>query len=338
MQLESATSLRALNTFGIDVTAKHFAAVRDLEACRELIRDPVFRSERRLLLGGGSNILFTGDFDGLVVRVGLRGIEVVREDAGHVWLRVASGEVWHELVQWSVERGLGGLENLALIPGLAGAAPIQNIGAYGVEMRDCCDAVETLDLESGEPGRFPAEDCAFGYRDSIFKHRERGRHLVTAVHFRLQKTPQLHLDYGDLRATLREMGVENPTVREVCAAVIRIRTAKLPDPRQVGNAGSFFKNPVVPAEQAARLSAEFPAAPVYARADGSVKLAAGWLIEQCGWKGKRLGRTGVHARHALVLVNHGGATGAEILALAQAIQASVRERFGIDLAPEVEIV
>jgi UDP-N-acetylmuramate dehydrogenase len=338
MRLQSGISLRAFNTFGIDATAKHFAAVHDLEACRTLVRDPVFHSERRLVLGGGSNILFTGDFDGLVIHVALRGIDLLREDASHVWLRVAAGEVWHAVVQWSVERGLGGLENLALIPGLAGAAPIQNIGAYGAEMRDTCEAVETLALEAGEPAYFPAAACEFGYRDSIFKRRERGRHLVTAVHFRLQKQPQLRLDYGDLRATLREMGVESPTARDVCAAVSHIRTAKLPDPRQLGNAGSFFKNPVVSAEMAARLRAEFPAAPVYPQTDGSVKLAAGWLIEQCGWKGKQVGRAGVHARQALVLVNQGGASGGEILALADAIRASVRERFQIDLVPEVEVV
>ena len=199
MRLQSGISLRALNTFGIEVTSKLFAEVRDLDSCRALVRDPVFRAERRLVLGGGSNVLFTQDFDGLVVRVALRGLAVVREDAAHVWLRAAAGEVWHEVVRWSVERGLGGLENLALIPGLVGAAPIQNIGAYGAEMRDCCDAVETLHLDTGEPVVFPAAACEFGYRDSIFKQRERGHHLVTAVVFRLQKTPQLRLDYGDLR-------------------------------------------------------------------------------------------------------------------------------------------
>jgi UDP-N-acetylmuramate dehydrogenase len=338
MRLQTGTSLCGFNTFGIDVAAKLFAEVRDLDDCRALVRDPAFHAERRLILGGGSNVLFRRDFDGLVVHVALRGLDVVREDAAHVWLRAAAGEVWHDVVRWSVERGLGGIENLALIPGLVGAAPIQNIGAYGTEMCDSCEEVATLHLGTGEPGRFPAADCEFGYRDSVFKQREKDRHLVTAVVFRLQKAPSLRLDYGDLRRTLHDMGVTSPTVRDVSAAVVRIRTAKLPDPAVLGNAGSFFKNPVVSAASVARLQAEYPAVPSYRQADGGVKVPAGWLIEQCGWRGKRVGRAGVHERQALVLVNHGGATGSEILDLAQAIQSSVRERFAINLVPEVEIL
>lgn len=338
MQLQRNVSLRSLNTFGIEARAKLYAAVRDRESALSLLRDPVFRSERRLVLGGGSNILFTRDFAGLVVRVELRGLEVAREDAESVWLRAAAGEEWDAVVAWSVERGLGGIENLSGIPGQAGAAPIQNIGAYGAELAEVCEAVETLHVESGEPAVLPAGACRFGYRDSIFKGGERGRHLVTSVVLRLARQPRLRLDYGDLRSTLAAMGVMTPAVGDLRSAVLRIRGAKLPDPRQLGNAGSFFKNPVVSAEAAARLQAAFPSMPGYRHADGTLKVPAGWLIEQCGFKGRRLGRAGVHDRQALVLVNHGGATGEEILALASAVQDAVRERFDIGLDPEVEVL
>jgi UDP-N-acetylmuramate dehydrogenase len=338
LRIQSNVSLRHLNTFGVEARAKHFAEVRSHADLRALVAEPVYRRQPRFVLGGGSNVLFRGDFAGLVVKNSIPGIEVLREDAAHVWVRAGAGEVWHQLVLWSVERELGGLENLSLIPGQVGAAPIQNIGAYGVEMESTCEAVEAIELETGDAFTFLRRDCEFGYRDSMFKHRGKDRFIVTAVTFRLSKQPRFETSYGDVRRTLEEMGVQNPSVRAVSDAVIQIRSSKLPDPARIGNAGSFFKNPVLPAERFAALAAAHPGVPHYPQPDGNVKVPAAWLIEQCGWKGRDLGRAGVHERHALVLVNRGGATGAEIERLALDIQAAVRDRFGIELAPELQLV
>jgi len=334
----SAVSLQDRTTFAVAARARWFVDIESEAQLRALHADPLFVQQPRLVLGGGSNILFTRDFDGLVIHNAIRGIAIVRQDDDHVWVRAGAGEVWHDLVLWSVERGLGGLENLALIPGLVGAAPMQNIGAYGVEMESSCEAVEAFDVESAATTTFTHRDCEFGYRDSVFKHRARDRFIVTAVTFRLHKQPRLVTSYGDVRATLDAMGVHEPTVRTLCEAIVRIRSAKLPDPRRLGNAGSFFKNPVLPADQAAALRAAHPGMPHYPQADGRTKVPAAWLIEQCGWKGRTIGRAGVHDRQALVLVNRGGASGAEILALAHAIQASVHDRYGIELQPEVNVL
>jgi UDP-N-acetylmuramate dehydrogenase len=338
MRIEPQASLRAHNTFGIEAVAKWLAEVRTLDELRALLAEPRLAAEPKLVLGGGSNILLTRDFDGLVIRNRLPGIAVVRQDHEHAWVRAAAGEVWHDLVRFAVERGLGGIENLALIPGQVGAAPMQNIGAYGVELAETCESVEAVDATSGAPLTLTNADCEFGYRDSVFKRRLRGRVVVTAVTLRLARRPRLRLDYGDLRRTLDEMGAAAPDVRAVSAAVVRIRTSKLPDPRTIGNAGSFFKNPVLAGEAFAALAAQHADLPHYAQPDGRIKVPAGWLIERCGWKGRTLGRAGVHDRHALVLVNRGGATGAEVLHLAQEIQRSVKERFGIQLEPEVNLI
>ncbi len=338
VHIEAGKSLRALNTFGIEATAKLFVAVTSADAFRAVVGDPALGREPRLILGGGSNLLFTRDFDGLVVKNAIPGIEVQREDAEHVWVRAGAGEIWHHLVLYCVDRGFAGLENLSLIPGQVGAAPMQNIGAYGVEMESVCESVEALDATTGESVVFTHADCEFGYRESVFKHRSKGRFFITAVNFRLNKTPKFEVGYGDVRKTLDAMGVHDLTIKAVSDAVIQIRSSKLPDPKVVGNAGSFFKNPVVPRPQFEALHAAHPAMPHYPQTDGSVKVPAGWLIEQCGWKGHVAGQAGVHDRQALVLVNRGGATGAEIYRLALAVQASVLERFGIELTPEVNLI
>jgi UDP-N-acetylmuramate dehydrogenase len=338
MRIENDRSLRHYNTFGIDVLAKHFAEIATAEDFRALIAEPQLQEERKLLLGGGSNLLFTRDFDGLVIKNSLRGIEILREDADHVWVRASAGEVWHDFVTFCVDRNLAGLENLSLIPGLVGAAPLQNIGAYGVEMCETCVEVEAVQMSTGEGATFGNADCDFGYRDSVFKHRHRDEFLITAVTFRLSKTPSLVLSYGDLRRTLDEMRPVEVGIKAVSEAVIRIRSSKLPDPRVLGNAGSFFKNPVIPPEQFAALAARHPSMPHYPQANGQVKVPAGWLIEQCGWKGKAVGRAAVHRSHALVIVNLGGATGQEVQSLATQVQTSVREKFEIDIKPEVNFV
>ena len=337
-QIRSEVSLRALNTFGIDVRARYFAAIADVEELQALQAEPLYRRTPRLVLGGGSNVLFTRDVDALVIHNAIRGIEVIREDAEQAWVRVGAGQVWHDFVLWSVDREWGGIENLALIPGRVGAAPMQNIGAYGVEMESTCEGVDAVDLESGALRTFTHRDCEFGYRDSIFKHAARDQFCIATVTFRLQKRPRLVTHYGDVRATLEAAGVQEPTVRDVSAAVVRIRSAKLPDPQQIGNAGSFFKNPTLSAAELRVLAAAYPAVPNYPQAAGGAKVPAAWLIEQCGFKGHRAGDAGVHDRQALVLVNYGHATGQEILELARAVQTSVRERFGIDLVPEVNVL
>jgi UDP-N-acetylmuramate dehydrogenase len=338
MPIERDKSLREFNTFGIDASAKYFAEVRSPDDLRALVSEPLYQRERRLILGGGSNVLFTGDYDGLVIKNSIPGIELLRQDSEHVWVRAGAGEVWHAFVLSCVERGFAGVENLSLIPGQVGAAPIQNIGAYGVEMESTCQAVEALHMSTGEPVTFSRDDCEFSYRNSVFKGRFRDQFLVTAVTFRLDKRPRFEIGYGDLKKTLDEMQVTELTVRAVSDAVIRIRSSKLPDPKVLGNAGSFFQNPVVTRESFERLAAAHPSMPHFPLRSGAVKIPAGWLIEQCGWKGMRVGRAGVHRSHALVLVNHGGATAEEIHRLAMEIRRSVQERFGIELVPEVNIV
>jgi UDP-N-acetylmuramate dehydrogenase len=331
--------LRALNTFGIEARCAAFAEVASQEELCQVLEQASLRQAGLLVIGGGSNILFTRDFPGLVVRPALRGIEPLSEDASTVRVRARAGEDWHGLVSWAVERGLGGLENLALIPGTVGAAPIQNIGAYGAEVQETLEEVEAIEIESRRPLRLAAVDCAFGYRDSVFKRGLKGRLVITAATFRLSRNAPPNLRYAALAGELSRRGISRPGIRDVFEAVIRIRRAKLPDPARIGNAGSFFKNPVVSRAQADELRSRFPALVTFAGGDGaSTKLAAGWLIEQAGWKGRRLGRCGVHDQQALVLVNHGGASGTEILELAERIREAVRDRFGIGLEHEVLVV
>ena len=330
------TSLKSLNTFGIDALAEAYLpihSVADLLAVREdadLCRLP------RLLLGGGSNILFTGDFHGLVLHSCSRGIRIVAQDADSVQISAAAGESWQALVDWTLQHQLGGLENLSLIPGSVGAAPIQNIGAYGAEVASCIAAVDVFDFESGNCRRLDRSACAFGYRDSIFKQSLRNQVMILEVTFKLARQWQPNLRYAELADTLAPLGA--PTMQQVSDAVCAIRRRKLPDPQRIGNAGSFFKNPVVTRAHRDRLLARELALVSYEQRDGSFKLAAAWLIDQCGWKGRSLGAAGVHAQQALVLVNLGGARGADIVRLAEAITADVWQRFGVALEIEPVVV
>ncbi len=292
---------------------------------------------RRFVLGAGSNVVLTGDYDGLLLHVALRGRQLIGEDDDAWYIRAAAGENWHDLVEWTLAQGWPGLENLALIPGTVGAAPVQNIGAYGLELADRFLSLETFDLSSGHQQRLAHADCRFGYRDSVFKQQGwhiDGRRLITRVNLRLPKVWQPLTGYADLAAELERRQIAAPTPRQVADAVITVRRGKLPDPAQLPNAGSFFHNPLLSAADAARLLAAYPQLPRYPQPDGRVKVAAGWLIEYSGWKGRDLGRAGMYEKQALVLVNRGGARGADVLALARAVQTAVRERFGIELTPE----
>ncbi len=332
-------SLQPFNTFGIAAQARYLTEARSVCDLENILFSERFRHVPKLFLGGGSNVLFTKDFDGLVVLVKIGGIETVREDESHVWLKAGAGVNWHAFVMHTIGNDMGGVENLSLIPGTVGAAPMQNVGAYGVETKDTFDSLEALGIESGELRVFSHAECRFGYRESVFKHELRGKYIITSVTFRLKKKPSVfNVSYGDIQKTLSEMNVAQPTLRTVSEAVIRIRQSKLPDPAQIGNAGSFFKNPVIARQQFEELKVRFPDLPAYPAETDTVKIPAGWLIEQCGWKGMRVGNTGVHQKQALVLVNYGGADGLEIKNLSEKIQASVLEKYNIRLQAEVNFV
>lgn len=338
MHVRENVSLQPYNTFGLSATARYFAEVDSAENLQILLQDPTYRALPRLILGGGSNVLLTGNFDGLVLRIVIPGIDVVGQDTRHVWLRVGAGVSWHELVTYTLRENYAGLENLSLIPGSVGASPMQNIGAYGVEIKDVFEELEAVDLETGTLRTVSHAECRFGYRESIFKHDWKGRYVIVSVTFRLDRVPTFHTGYGDIQKTLAEMGVTELSIQAVSEAVVRIRRSKLPDPADLGNAGSFFKNPEIPTVQFDALKARYPDLPGYPTSDTTVKVPAGWLIEQSGWKGKRLGDAGMHARQALVLVNYGGATGADLLAVARQVQDAVRAKFGIELSAEVNVV
>ncbi len=337
MQIKNDFSLKGFNTFGIDVRAKEFVVVKAHQDLFDLILKRDLTKEKFLMLGGGSNILFTKDFDGLLIKNEITGIHVVHEDDQHICLRVGAGMIWHELVLYCIDRGWGGLENLSLIPGTVGASPIQNIGAYGVEVKDLIDEVEGIDLIHKNTRMIKSQECEFGYRSSVFKTSLKNSFLITAVVFRLNKKHQLHVEYGAIRDELTRMKVDHPSIKDVSNAVINIRQSKLPDPNIIGNAGSFFKNPVVSQEKLDILKVAYPSIVSYPFKN-DFKLAAGWLIEQAGWKGHREGNVGCHEKQALVLVNHGNASGTEILQLAQKIQQSVYTKFGVELEIEVNII
>lgn len=330
-------SLVQYNTFGINVTAHCFAAVASDSELMQAIEFAKQNQKNIRVLGGGSNILLTKNPDDFILHNAFAGIETVEENENHITLKIGAGENWHETVLYCVENGYAGLENLSLIPGNVGASPIQNIGAYGVEVKDRIVSVEALDLLTGEQNIFSNTECKFGYRDSIFKSHFPGKYLIKSVSFKLDKTNhKLSTHYGVIAQELEKMGVKNPSIKDLSNAVIAIRQSKLPDPKELGNSGSFFKNPVVSKSEADVLLAKHPEAPNYPAGE-SVKLAAGWLIEQCGWKGKVVGNCGVHAKQALVLVNYGGATGQEIFDLSSQVLASVKAKFNIDLEREVNV-
>jgi UDP-N-acetylmuramate dehydrogenase len=337
--ISSDVQLQPFNTFGIAARARRYLRVTDPAQLAQVAADPALAALPRLVLGGGSNLLITSsEVDRLVLHMGLAGKEIVGATGDAVLVRARAGEHWHGFVEWTIAQGLGGLENMALIPGTVGASPIQNIGAYGAEVKDCFHSLTAFDFATGAVRTMDAAACRFGYRDSVFKHAE-GRDLVVLdVTFALPRAWTPNLRYAELANALQAEGSTAPTPRQVADAVIAVRRRKLPDPAAIGNAGSFFKNPVVSAEHCARLLAAWPDLVHHAQPDGSEKLAAGWLIDRCGWKGRSLGRAGVYPKQALVLVNNGGAEGEEVLALARAIQADVRERFGVVLEPEPVMV
>lgn len=330
-------SLLPYNTFGMDVKASRFVEYASVEELRGLWNAEREAVARALHIGGGSNLLFASDYEGLILHSAIKGYTVVKETEEEVKVRVGAGEVWDDFVAYTVANGWYGAENLSLIPGEVGASAVQNIGAYGVEAKDLIVSVDTFGLETGEERRFMREECRYAYRESVFKQELKGIYAVTFVTYRLKKHPVFHLEYGNIRAELEKQGcqVDLENVRRI---IIAIRQAKLPDPKVLGNAGSFFMNPVVPKMQFEALLAQYPDMPHYPVDDAHVKIPAGWMIDRCGWKGKRVGHAGVHEKQALVLVNCGGATGKEVMHLAEEIVASVRERFGVTIRPEVNYI
>ena len=336
MKISRNTSLKAYNTFGIDVKARNFISVTTLEELKEVLRKNY--SEDLFILGGGSNMLLTGDVDTTVLHIGLKGKEILSLTEDEVLLKVQAGENWHETVLFTLQNGWGGLENLSLIPGNTGTAPIQNIGAYGVELKDTFVSCEAIDVQTLEMHTFSREECKFGYRDSIFKSEVKGRYIITSITFRLtRRNHTLNTKYGAIEEALAEMNIDSPSIKDVSNAVIKIRQSKLPDPKVLGNSGSFFKNPVVPADHLTRLQQEYPDIPFYHVSTEEVKIPAGWLIDRAGLKGYREGDAGIHKNQALVLVNYGSATGRDILNLAEKVQQKIDQLFGIQLQPEVNI-
>ncbi len=337
MNIQESISLKPFTTFGIDQKAKYFTRVGSLYELKAALLAAKEQQLPVFILGGGSNILLTRDIDALVIKLEIKGINLVKEEGDQLWVEVGAGEMWHELVLHSIAQDWAGLENLSLIPGTVGASPMQNIGAYGVEIKDVFDSLQAMHRETLEMHSFDAEACQFGYRESVFKQTLKDQYVITSVTFRLSKTPKFHLEYGAIREVLAANGIEQPSIRAISDAVIQIRQSKLPDPKEIGNAGSFFKNPTIANAQFDALKAEYPSIPGYPSAEG-VKVAAGWLIEHAGWKGKRIGDVGVHAKQALVLVNYGAGSGEELKSLSEQIQASVFEKFGINLQPEVNFI
>ncbi|MBX2941947.1 MAG: UDP-N-acetylmuramate dehydrogenase [Cyclobacteriaceae bacterium] len=339
VKLEENVSLKAYNTFGINAKAKYLCHVTTVDQLVDLLHSPIFKKERHYILGGGSNVLFTKDFDGLIIKDEIKGIETVSETDTHIVVRVSAGENWHQFVLHAVANDWGGIENLSLIPGTVGAAPMQNIGAYGVEIKNLIERVEAIELSTGRLKTFSNEECAFGYRESVFKRELAKKYFISSVTLRLSKKDhQFNTTYGALQETLKEMNVTHTTIQSISDAVIHIRKSKLPDPVVIGNAGSFFKNPTIDVKQFESLQNLHSTIPGYSIDNQNIKVPAGWLIEQCGWKGKRINNVGVHPQQALVLVNYGNGSGAEILNLSEKIQVSVMEEFQIKLTPEVNIL
>lgn len=336
LQIQENVSLKNFNTFGIAASARYFIEISRPEELTELFMDPQWLQIERLILGGGSNMLFIHNFEGLVIRLNIRGIEH-RISHNDVFVEVGAGENWNELVNFCVDHGYAGMENLALIPGSVGASPVQNIGAYGVELKDVFHSCQAFEIATGQFKTFTKEDCRFAYRESVFKQLK-GQYIITSVTYQLSLTPKLKLHYGAIEQELQQRQLTAPTIKDVAQVVASIRVSKLPDPSTIGNAGSFFKNPVIAASQFERLVAQYPQIANYPAGEEQVKLAAGWLIEQCGWKGKVVGNTGTWKNQALVLVNHGGATGEEVYALSSQIIDSVYTKFGVMLEREVNMI
>ncbi|MEO6347381.1 MAG: UDP-N-acetylmuramate dehydrogenase [Aquaticitalea sp.] len=337
MQIQHNISLKTYNTFGIDAKAKYFVSVHSVDELRDVLK--LKAHPNNFILGGGSNMLFTKDIDALVIFIHIKGIEIVKESDEFVHIQANAGENWHEFVLYCLDQNYGGLENLSLIPGNVGSAPIQNIGAYGVELKDVFVSCEAMDVESLKMKTFGYEECKFGYRESIFKQESKGKYLITSVTFKLtKKVHVLHTQYGAIDSELHRMNIEQPNIQDISKAVIAIRKSKLPDPKKIGNSGSFFKNPVISKKQLGTLKLIFPEIPSYHVSETEVKVPAGWLIEKAGFKGKTLGNYGVHKQQALVLVNYGGAKGSDIFQLALLIQNTIYRIFNIRIETEVNIV
>ncbi len=338
MDIQKNYDLQSDTTFGISTIAQYFCQCLNEDDLKEAILFAKAQDVDFLILGGGSNVLFTKDFNGLVIKLSLKGIELTEVDQNEVIVSAQAGEVWHDLVLFSINKGLGGLENMSLIPGSVGAAPMQNIGAYGVEIKDVFYNLRALNLTTGEIENFTREACEFGYRFSAFKGEKKGKYVILSVSLKLNKKAVLNTSYGAIKEKLNELKVEHPTIKDVSNAVISIRKSKLPDPKEIGNAGSFFKNPIVDKSVLEKIEKKYKGCPYYSIDENNVKLPAGYLIEKAGWKGKRYGDAGVHKNQALVLVNYGNATGQEVLELSEKIQESIRENFGIELEREVNII
>lgn len=338
MIISSNISLKTYNTFGIEAAAKYFTSIQSIEDIKELLQSIEYKNNEHLILGGGSNMLLTKNVDAIVVKNNLKGIEVVNETSDHVFVKCAGGEVWHEFVIWCIDKNYGGLENLSLIPGCTGASPMQNIGAYGVEIKDTFYELEAIHVITGEQKTFSKSECEFGYRESVFKHQFKNQFIITSVTFKLSKKPSFHVEYGAIKQELDAMNISELNIKAISQAVINIRSSKLPNPKEIGNAGSFFKNPEVQASVYENLKTNFPNIVAYPLENGNYKLAAGWLIEQSGLKGYRVGDAGVHKLQALVLVNYGGATGNQIYNLSSHVLQTVKAKFGVDLEREVNII
>lgn len=337
MELLENFSLKKHNTFGIDAKAKEFVAVHSVDELRNVLQENT--SKKKFILGGGSNMLLTKDIDALVIHVDLKGKKVLKETENHVWVESQAGENWHEFVLWTLEHDFGGLENMSLIPGNVGTTPVQNIGAYGTEIKDTFDSCEAMEIATQKMKTFTHSECKFGYRESIFKQEAKDKYIITSVVFKLTKINHaIKTSYGDIIAELANQNVTTPTLKDVSNAVIAIRRSKLPDPKELGNSGSFFKNPIVLKTDFEKIHAKFPEMKYYEVSPTEVKVPAGWLIEQAGFKGKRFGDAGIHKNQALVLVNYGGATGQEILAVSRDIQQTVFEKFGIHIEAEVNVI
>ena len=337
MTIQENISLKPFNTFGINANARFFCEITSLEELREALSLDGY--PEKIILSGGSNMLITQDLDALVLYIHIKGIEIEQEGTYHVLIKVMAGENWHEMVLWTLDHNYGGLENLSLIPGFTGTAPIQNIGAYGVELKDCFISCEAMDTDTLELKTFTKDQCKFGYRDSYFKNEGKGKYIITSVKFKLTtKDHRLNTSYGAIETEMEQQQVVNPTIKDVSNAVVAIRKSKLPDPKELGNSGSFFKNPVLTKKEFDLFIKHNPEAHYYKVSDKEYKVPAGWLIEQSGFKGKRFGDAGVHKNQALVLVNYGNASGKEIIELAQTIQKKIWDNFQIEIVPEVNII
>ena len=337
MTIQNNFSLKKYNTFGIEAKAKQFIAVHSLEDLKTVLQE--HQSEQKFILGGGSNMLLTQDINALVIHIDLKGKKVLKEEDDFVWVESQAGENWHEFVLWTIDQNFGGLENMSLIPGNVGTTPVQNIGAYGTEIKDTFVSCDSMTIATQEMKTFDKEDCHFGYRESIFKHEAKDQFIITSVIFKLTKhNHKINTSYGDITKELEKQNVSTPTLKDVSNAVIAIRQSKLPDPKELGNSGSFFKNPIISKEQYEKVHALHPEMPHYVISETEVKVPAGWLIERAGFKGKRFGDAGIHKNQALVLVNYGNATGQEILAVSKDIQATILREFGIVIEAEVNVV